>query len=80
MSATLTKADVELDARGLNCPMPILRAKKAMRELASGQVLHVVATDSGSANDFPPFCKQSGYALVETSQEDGEYHFYIRKS
>ena len=69
-----------LDARGLNCPLPILRAKKAIRDLQPGQVMHVVATDSGSANDFPLFCKQSGNELLETSTNGGEYHFYIRKS
>ncbi len=80
MSQVLIKADVELDARGLNCPMPILKAKKAIRDLQPGQVMHVVATDSGSANDFPLFCKQSGNELMESSHEDGEFHFYIRKN
>lgn len=79
MSDVLTKADYELDARGLNCPMPILRAKKAIRDLKPGQVMHVIATDSGSANDFPLFCKQSGNELIESSTENGEFHFYIRK-
>lgn len=80
MSDVSTKADCEIDARGLNCPMPILKAKKGIRDLQPGQVMHVIATDSGSANDFPLFCKQSGSELVETSEENGEYHFYIRKS
>ena len=80
MSDVLTRADCEVDARGLNCPMPILKAKKGLRDLAAGQVLHVVATDPGSANDFPLLCKQSGNELIETSEEGGEYHFYIRKS
>ncbi len=79
MSEVLLEADVELDARGLNCPMPILKAKKGMRELQPGQIMHVIATDSGSANDFPLFCKQSGNELIESSQEGGEFHFYIRK-
>jgi tRNA 2-thiouridine synthesizing protein A len=80
MSEVLTKADCEVDARGLNCPMPILKAKKGMRDLQPGQVMHIIATDSGAANDFPLFCKQSGNELVDSSQENGEYHFYIRKS
>ncbi len=80
MAEVLTRADSELDARGLNCPMPILKAKKSMRDLKPGQVLHVIATDSGSANDFPLFCRQSGNELVETAHENGEYHFYIRKA
>lgn len=80
MSDVLIKADYEVDARGLNCPLPILKAKKAMRHLGPGQVMHVIATDSGSANDFPLLCKQTGNELVETFEEDGEFHFYIRKS
>jgi len=80
MSEVLIEADCEVDARGLNCPVPILKAKKGMRDLQPGQVMHVIATDSGSANDFPLFCKQSGNELIEASQEDGEYHFYIRKN
>ena len=80
MSDVLTKADLEVDARGLNCPMPILKAKKGIRNLQPGQVMHVIATDSGAANDFPLFCKQSGNELIETSNDDGDYHFYIRKA
>ena len=80
MSEVLTKADLELDARGLNCPMPILKAKKGLRDLKSGEVMHVIATDPGAANDFPILCKQTGNELMEASNENGEYHFYIRKS
>jgi tRNA 2-thiouridine synthesizing protein A len=80
MSDVLIKADYELDARGLNCPLPILKAKKSIRDLKPGLVLHVIATDSGSANDFPLFCKQTGNELIEMTSEDNEYHFYIRKS
>mgnify|MGYP000119658770 CR=1 FL=1 len=79
MPNVATKADCEIDARNLNCPLPILKAKKGMRDLQPGQVMHIIATDSGSANDFPLFCKQSGNELVETSEANGEYHFYIRK-
>ena len=80
MPEVLTKADLEINARGLNCPMPILKAKKGLRDLKPGQVMHVIATDPGSANDFPLLCKQTGNELIETSNEDGDYHFYIRKS
>ena len=80
MSDVLIKADCVVDTRGLNCPMPILKAKKGTRDLQSGQILHVIATDSGAANDFPLFCRQSGNELIETSNEDGDYHFYIRKT
>jgi len=79
MSDVVIEADFEVDARGLNCPMPILQTKKGIRNLSPGQILHVINTDSGSANDLPLFCKQSGDELIETSEENGEYHFYIRK-
>lgn len=61
--------DRELDARGLNCPLPILKAKKALAEMTSGQVLKVVSTDSGSIRDFKAFAKQTGNDLL--SQEEG---------
>lgn len=80
MSEVLIKADYELDARGLNCPLPILKAKKSIRDLKPGEIMHVVATDSGSANDFPLFCKQTGNELVDSTRGNGEYHFYIRKT
>jgi tRNA 2-thiouridine synthesizing protein A len=71
--------DKELDARGLNCPLPILRAKKALAELASGQVLKIVATDPGSVKDFQAFAKQTGNQLLESAEANGEYIFYLRK-
>lgn len=71
--------DLELDARGLNCPLPILRAKKAINGLSSGQVLRVVATDPGSVKDFDVFCRQTGNRMLDSAQHDGEYHFNIRK-
>ena len=71
--------DLELDARGLNCPLPILRAKKSIQSLSSGQVLRIVATDPGSVKDFEAFCKQTGNELLETNQQSGEYLFDIRK-
>ncbi len=72
-------ADAELDARGLNCPLPILRAKKSINGLSSGQVLKIIATDPGSVKDFEAFCKQTGNELLDTTQQEGEYHFNIRK-
>ena len=72
--------DLELDARGLNCPLPILRAKKSIQGLAAGQVLRIVATDPGSVKDFEAFCKQTGNALLASSLQGGEYHFHIRKA
>jgi tRNA 2-thiouridine synthesizing protein A len=71
--------DQELDASGLNCPLPILRAKKTLSAMASGQVLHVVATDPGSVRDFDAFAKQTGNALIESREEGGKFHFMLKK-
>ena len=71
--------DKELDARGLNCPLPILRARKALNEMSSGQVLRIVATDPGSVKDFEAFAKQTGNALLSQSTNDKEYTFFMRK-
>lgn len=70
----------ELDARGLNCPLPILRTKKAINGLASGEVLKVIATDPGSVKDMEAFCKQTGNEMVGTSESGGEYTFFIKKA
>jgi len=69
----------ELDVKGLNCPLPILRAKKALAELESGQVLKVVATDPGSVKDFQAFCKQTGNPLLEQSETPTEFTFLMQK-
>ena len=71
--------DKELDARGLNCPLPILRAKKALNEIAAGQVLKIMATDPGAVKDFAAFAKQTGNELLETVEAGGEYTFCIKK-
>ena len=76
---TVTHHDKELDARGMNCPLPILRAKKALGELASGQVLRIVATDPGSVKDFEAFSKQTGNELLSSAAGEKEFTFYIRK-
>jgi tRNA 2-thiouridine synthesizing protein A len=73
-------ADLELDARGLNCPLPILRAKKALNSMSSGQILHVVATDPGSIKDFEAFARQTGNALIESNEVDGEFLFLVKKA
>jgi len=75
----MAEFDLELDARGLNCPLPILRAKKSISQLGAGQVLRIVATDPGSVKDFEAFCKQTGNALLNSAQHGNEYHFNIRK-
>ncbi len=72
--------DQELDACGLNCPLPILRAKKALASLSSGQVLHVIATDPGSLKDFEAFAKQTGNQLMESKEDGGKYFFLIKKN
>ena len=69
----------ELDARGLNCPLPILKAKKALAEMQTGEVLRIVATDSGSVRDFQAFAKQTGNALVSHTQNGREFVFLMRR-
>lgn len=69
----------ELDARGLNCPLPILKAKKAINALESGQVLKIIATDPGSVKDFEAFAKQTGNELLESVEAGGEYTFMMKK-
>ncbi|XLZ72684.1 sulfurtransferase TusA family protein [Massilia sp. SR12] len=85
MSETLTlesetmEFHKDLDARGLNCPLPILKAKKALAELESGQVLRIVATDPGSVRDFQAFAKQTGNALLSHVQQGTEFTFLMRR-
>ena len=69
----------EIDTRGLNCPLPILKAKKALADMASGQLLKVLATDSGSLRDFQAFAKQTGNELVEQQTVSEEYIHVLRR-
>jgi TusA-related sulfurtransferase len=78
-STELPAVDKEVDARGLNCPLPILRAKKALAELTSGQVLKVISTDPGSQRDFAAFARQTGNALVAVEPTDREWSFYLKR-
>jgi tRNA 2-thiouridine synthesizing protein A len=71
--------DRELDTRGLNCPLPILKAKKALSEMTSGQTLRVVATDSGSVRDFAAFAKQTGNELLEQVTEGKDYIHVLKR-
>jgi len=71
--------DVELDARKLACPLPILRAKKALSEMVGGQVIRIVATDKGSPIDFVVFCDKTGNELLSSEEQDGEFVFMIRR-
>lgn len=71
--------DKELDASGLNCPLPILRTKKALAELTTGQVLKVIATDPGSVKDMQAFAKQTGNELLSSGEAGGKYQFFMKK-
>jgi len=69
-----------LDARGLKCPIPVLKARKAMKPLAIGEELTVLATDPSAPKDFEEFCAATGFELVENRQDDGDYVIVVRKS
>ena len=71
--------DRELDVKGLNCPLPILRTKKALSEMSSGQVLRVLATDPGAVKDFHAFAKQTGNQLLADAQVDQAFEFYFQR-
>ena len=71
--------DKEVDARGLNCPLPILRAKKALADMTSGQILKVLATDPGSQRDFAAFAKQTGNQIVDAHVEDKTFVFLMKR-
>ncbi|WP_020166975.1 MULTISPECIES: sulfurtransferase TusA family protein [Methylotenera] len=71
--------DKEIDARNLNCPLPILRCKKGLSEIEATQTLKVLATDPGSVKDFQAFCKQTGHELLQQDEVDGLFTFYIKK-
>jgi tRNA 2-thiouridine synthesizing protein A len=75
----MTTFDKEVDARGLNCPLPILKAKKALGELSSGQILKVISTDPGSKRDFEAFARQTGNAMIEASEADKEWSFFLKR-
>ena len=71
--------DHELDAVGLNCPMPVLRAKKSLSKMARGEVLRIVATDPGSVRDFEAFARTTGNELLESYEDDGKFFYRLRK-
>ena len=73
-------ADKTLDAKGLNCPLPILKAKKMLTEMAKGTTLEVLATDPGAVADFQAFARQTGHQLVEHSESGGVYRFLIKRA
>ena len=71
--------DREIDARGLNCPLPILRTKKALNDMTSGQMLRIMATDPASVRDFQAFAQQTGNELLEQGEEDGAFWFVLKR-
>jgi tRNA 2-thiouridine synthesizing protein A len=71
--------DKEFNARGMSCPLPIVKTKKALLEMASGQVLKVISTDSGSVKDMAAFAEQTGNPLLSSEEDNGEYTFYVKK-
>lgn len=75
----MTMADQTLDAKGLNCPLPILRAKKALKDVTVGSTLEVLATDPGSVADFQAFCRSTGNELIESTQQGEVYRFLIKR-
>jgi len=79
MTMETMQFDKELDARGLNCPLPILRAKKSLTDMQSGQVLKILATDPGSVKDFEAFAKQTGNELLSSSEANKEFTFFMKR-
>ena len=75
----MTQFDHELDIRGLNCPLPILRAKKFLNAMATGEIVRVMTTDPGSVKDFEAFAKQTGNELLASAEAEGEFHFTLKK-
>jgi tRNA 2-thiouridine synthesizing protein A len=73
-------ADQVLDVKGLNCPLPILRAKKALKDVPTGGTLQVLATDPGAVKDFEAFCRTTGNELIESKQEDKVFSFVIKRT
>ncbi len=69
-----------LDTKGMNCPLPILKAKKALKGLSGGESLQVLSTDPGSVKDFEAFCRSTGNELVESNEDAGVYTYLIKKS
>ena len=75
----MPKFDSELDTSGLSCPLPVMRAKKVLKDMAAGQVLHLIATDPASTDDVPALVQQMNCKLDSSNKDGGAYHFYIKK-
>ncbi len=76
----MSKFDVELDTSGLSCPLPVMRAKKSLKEMSAGQVLHLIATDPASTDDVPALLQQMNCTLESSNKDGGKYHFFIKKA
>lgn len=76
----MSEFNQELDATGLNCPLPILRCKKAMNGMEAGEVIKVIATDPGAVKDFEAYCNQTGHELMSSGEEGGKFTFLIKKN
>ncbi len=76
----MSEFNTELDASGLNCPLPILRCKKAMNGMEAGEVIKVTATDPGAVKDFEAYCNQTGHELLSSGEEGGKFVFLIKKN
>ncbi len=72
--------DQELDTSGLSCPMPIMKTKKTLKKMASGEVLHLIATDPATSDDIPGLVDEMDSSIEATNEDDGKYHFYIKKA
>ena len=73
------KADKEMDLKGLNCPMPIIKVGQEIQNIEVGQIIHAVSTDPGSLSDFPAWAQSTGNEIVKTEQKEGEIHFWIKR-
>lgn len=76
----LPNPDIELDLRGLTCPMPLLKTKQALNRLDAGKIIKVIATDPGSERDFQVFARQSGVRLLQMHKDAAEFHYWLQKS
>ena len=76
----MAEFDHELDAIGLNCPLPVLRAKKSLSKMASGEILRIIATDPGSVRDFESFARQTGNELLDSYEDDGKFYYRLKKT
>ena len=72
--------DKELDTSGLNCPLPIIKAKKEINGMDAGQILHIISTDPGAVKDFESFAKQTGNELINSEEKDNKFYFFLKKN